>query len=93
MYAGLRCDGERVRRPWAVARHVRGDDAPPARRRRRGRAGVHGTLPRGGGLDAKLTIAARLINANIGLRVLDVGLDGFDNHEQPAGAAPSCCSD
>ena len=43
-----------------------------------------GTLP-AGGLDKKLTIAARLINANIGMRVLDVGLDGFDHHElQPA---------
>jgi uncharacterized protein (DUF1501 family) len=30
---------------------------------------------------AKLTIAARLINSNVGLRVIDVGLDGFDNHD------------
>ena len=37
-------------------------------------------LPGGGELTRKLTIAARLINANIGLRVIDVGLDGFDNH-------------
>ena len=29
----------------------------------------------------KLTIAARLINANVGLRVVDVSLDGFDNHD------------
>jgi uncharacterized protein (DUF1501 family) len=29
----------------------------------------------------KLTIAARLINADVGLRVVDVSLDGFDNHD------------
>ncbi|MEX0848480.1 MAG: DUF1501 domain-containing protein [Ilumatobacteraceae bacterium] len=29
----------------------------------------------------KMTIAARLVNANIGLRVIDVSLDGFDTHE------------
>jgi len=31
------------------------------------------------------TVAARLINANLGFRVLDLGLDGFDTHDnQPA---------
>ncbi len=29
----------------------------------------------------KLTMAARLINANLGLRVVDVGVGGFDNHD------------
>ncbi len=38
------------------------------------------TLP-DGDLSKKMTIAARLVNANIGLRVIDVGLDGFDNHD------------
>jgi uncharacterized protein (DUF1501 family) len=38
------------------------------------------TLP-DGDLSKKMTIAARLINANVGLRVIDVGLDGFDNHD------------
>ena len=29
----------------------------------------------------KMTIAARLINANVGLRFIDVSLDGFDTHD------------
>ena len=33
------------------------------------------------GLARRLTLAARLINANIGMRVVDVSLDGFDDHE------------
>ncbi|MFN8021952.1 MAG: DUF1501 domain-containing protein [Acidimicrobiales bacterium] len=45
------------------------------------------TLPEGD-LSKKLTIAARLINANIGLRILDVGLDGFDNHADELGNHP-----
>jgi uncharacterized protein (DUF1501 family) len=37
----------------------------------------------------KMTIAARLINANLGFRILDVGHDGFDNHDgQPSDHAP-----
>jgi uncharacterized protein (DUF1501 family) len=41
-----------------------------------------------GSLQKKLTIAARLINANLGLRVLDVGFDGFDTHaNQPTALA------
>lgn len=33
----------------------------------------------------KMTVAARLINADIGLRVVDVSLDGFDTHDgQPS---------
>jgi uncharacterized protein (DUF1501 family) len=33
-----------------------------------------------GDLATKLTIAARLVNANIGMRIIDVGLDAFDTH-------------
>ncbi|MFM2077646.1 MAG: hypothetical protein RJA49_1536, partial [Actinomycetota bacterium] len=41
-----------------------------------------------GDLEKKLMVAARLINADLGLRVLDVGFDGFDTHAgQPAGLA------
>jgi len=41
-----------------------------------------------GTLARKLTVAARLLNVNIGLRVIDVSLDGFDNHEnEPANHA------
>lgn len=29
----------------------------------------------------KMMIAGRLVNANVGLRVIDVSLDGFDNHD------------
>lgn len=36
----------------------------------------------------KMTVAARLINADIGLRVLDVGLDGFDTHDNQPGRHP-----
>jgi uncharacterized protein (DUF1501 family) len=35
----------------------------------------------GEGLVAKMTAAARLVNANIGMRVLDVGQEGYDHHE------------
>lgn len=36
-------------------------------------------------LQQKLTVAARLINANLGLRVIDTSFDGFDTHSsQPA---------
>ena len=41
-----------------------------------------------GELQKKMMVAARLINANLGLRVLDVGFDGFDTHaNQPTGLA------
>jgi uncharacterized protein (DUF1501 family) len=33
-----------------------------------------------GDLENKLTVAARLINADLGLRVIDTGYDGFDTH-------------
>ena len=32
------------------------------------------------GLARELTLAARLINANLGIRVIDIGFGGFDNH-------------
>jgi len=36
-------------------------------------------------LEKKMTVVARLINADLGLRVLDTGYDGFDTHSsQPA---------
>jgi uncharacterized protein (DUF1501 family) len=50
------------------------------------------TLP-GGELAGKLTMAARLINANIGLRVIDVGFDGFDNHDNEQGSHPALMRD
>ena len=31
-------------------------------------------------LAKKMTVAARLINANLGMRVIDTGQDGYDNH-------------
>jgi len=38
-----------------------------------------------GGLVRKATIAGRLVNANLGLRVIDLGLGGFDHHDgQPS---------
>lgn len=37
--------------------------------------------PQGDGLVRDLTVAARLINADLGLRVIDVGMGGFDNHD------------
>jgi uncharacterized protein (DUF1501 family) len=33
-----------------------------------------------GDLVKKMAVAARLLNANLGLRVIDTGFDGFDNH-------------
>ena len=50
-------------------------------------------LPGGGELTRKLTIAARLLNANIGLRVLDVSRGGFDNHDNENGALPGLLVD
>lgn len=39
-------------------------------------------------LERKLTVVARLINADLGLRVIDTGHDGFDTHSsQPAALA------
>ena len=50
-------------------------------------------LPGGGDLTRKLTIAARLLNTNIGLRVLDIGRGGFDNHDNQNNALPGILSD
>ena len=50
-------------------------------------------LPGGGELTRKLTIAARLLNANIGLRVLDISRSGFDNHDNENGALPGLLVD
>jgi uncharacterized protein (DUF1501 family) len=36
----------------------------------------------------KMTVAARLINADIGLRVVDVSLDGFDTHDGQPNSHP-----
>ena len=48
-------------------------------------APVYSPEPTGDGFVKKMTVAARLINANLGFRVLDLGLDGFDTHDsQPA---------
>lgn len=45
------------------------------------------TLPTGD-LEKKLTMAARLINADVGLRVVDAGYDGYDTHaSQPTAFA------
>lgn len=46
---------------------------------------VYSPTPTGDDFVRKMTVAARLINANLGFRVLDLGLDGFDTHDnQPA---------
>ncbi|MCU1390907.1 MAG: hypothetical protein JWL72_4245, partial [Ilumatobacteraceae bacterium] len=51
------------------------------------------SLPAGGELTRKLTIAARLLNANIGLRVLDISRSGFDNHENEPTYLPTLLTD
>ena len=35
-----------------------------------------------------MTVAARLINADLGFRVLDLGLDGFDTHDDEPPTTP-----
>ena len=50
-------------------------------------------LPGGGELTRELTIAARLINANLGLRVFDVSRGGFDTHDNQNGALPGLLVD
>ena len=52
---------------------------------------MYSPAPTGDEFVQKMTIAARLINANLGFRVLDVGLDGFDTHDnQTAATTPTC---
>jgi uncharacterized protein (DUF1501 family) len=49
---------------------------------------VYSPVPTGDEFVQKMTVAARLINANLGFRVLDLGLDSFDTHDrQPANHA------
>ena len=50
-------------------------------------------LPGGGELTRELTIAARLINANLGLRVFDVSRGGFDTHDNQNNALPGLLVD
>ena len=42
---------------------------------------VYSPQPTGDAFVQKMTVAARLVNANLGFRVLDLGLDGFDTHD------------
>ncbi|MEO7371239.1 MAG: DUF1501 domain-containing protein, partial [Ilumatobacteraceae bacterium] len=42
---------------------------------------VYTPAPTGDEFVQKMTVAARLINANLGFRVLDLGLDSFDTHD------------
>ncbi len=49
--------------------------------------------PTGGELCRKLTIAARLLNADLGLRVVDVGANGFDTHENQMSVLSSKLTD
>lgn len=44
-------------------------------------APIYTPEPTGDDFVQKMTVAARLINANLGFRVLDIGLDGFDTHD------------
>ncbi|MBI5087481.1 MAG: DUF1501 domain-containing protein [Actinobacteria bacterium] len=50
-------------------------------------------LPSGGDLTRKLTIAARLINANLGLRVIDLSRGGLDTHENQNAPLTSALQD
>ena len=50
-------------------------------------------LPSGGELTRELTIAARLINANIGLRVIDISRGGFDTHDSQNNSLPGLLQD
>ena len=47
-------------------------------------APVYTPAPSGDEFVQKMTVAARLINANLGFRVLDLGLDSFDTHDSRA---------
>jgi uncharacterized protein (DUF1501 family) len=46
-----------------------------------------------GDLVKKLTVAARLINADLGLRVVDTGYDGFDTHSSQPSSLVALLSD
>ena len=51
------------------------------------------TVPSGGQLTRKLTQAARLLNADVGLRVVDVATGGFDTHDNQQPAFPNLLVD
>jgi uncharacterized protein (DUF1501 family) len=57
-----------------------------------GAAGLNTSLT-GGEATKKLTFAARLLNADLGLRVLDVGVNGYDTHENQATALQARLAD
>ena len=44
-------------------------------------APIYAPAPSGDEFVKRMTVAARLINANLGFRVLDLGLDSFDTHD------------
>jgi uncharacterized protein (DUF1501 family) len=46
-----------------------------------------------GDLTKKMTVVARLINADVGLRVIDTGHDGFDTHSSQPGELNSLLTD
>ena len=48
-----------------------------------------GTVP-DGDFERQLTLCARLINANLGIRVLNTDLDGFDTHADQAATQADC---
>ena len=50
-------------------------------------------LPGGGELTRELTIAARLLNADLGLRFLDVSRGGFDTHDGQGAVLPGLLVD
>jgi hypothetical protein len=48
-------------------------------------APVFAPQPGGSEFVQKMTVTARLINANLGFRIVDLGLDGFDSHDNEPG--------
>ena len=49
--------------------------------------------PTGAEFVQKMTVAARLINANLGFRIVDLGLDSFDTHDGQPGDQASLLAD
>ncbi len=68
-------------RTGSLARLLRRCAEDRARPRGEGRTGVFARRRAATSSSSELTIAARLINANLGFRVLDLGLDSFDTHD------------
>jgi uncharacterized protein (DUF1501 family) len=56
-------------------------------------ASIYNPAPTGGSLTKQLTLAARLINANLGIRVLNVTIGGFDTHENELGSHTNLFTD